>query len=197
MQRRNFIIGAGSLAVGSSAALGTGAFDSAEAERSVSVQTADDASAYLAIEATSQYVDDSGDAIELDFGSQVEDDEGNGLGEHLGEDSEYWFGRDRRDDADGVNYLFKVRNQGTNTVTVTPGAQARYFDNNGDPVDPEEDEGPWELRILLFNEPIGPAELSPGDSVGYGAQIVTKENPPSSIEDGTAFEINANETTSE
>jgi len=50
MERRKFVIGAGALATGSAAAVGTGAFSSVEAERSMSVTIADDSEAYLAFD---------------------------------------------------------------------------------------------------------------------------------------------------
>jgi len=50
MERRKFIIGAGALSTGSSAAVGTGALSATEAERSLSVQIADDDDAYLAFD---------------------------------------------------------------------------------------------------------------------------------------------------
>ncbi|MFC7138105.1 hypothetical protein ACFQRB_19770 [Halobaculum litoreum] len=51
MDRRKFIIGVGALGAGTSAALGTGAFTSVEANRSFEVATAGDAGAYLRLEA--------------------------------------------------------------------------------------------------------------------------------------------------
>jgi hypothetical protein len=50
MNRRKFLVGAGSLAAGSAAAMGTGAFTSVSAGRSVTVATAGDADAFLSIE---------------------------------------------------------------------------------------------------------------------------------------------------
>ena len=105
MERRKFVIGAGALATGSAAALGTGAFSSVEADRDVTVEVAGDAEAYLGLEAGSgptaeEIVDESGDIVELDF---------SGLGDEGG---------------DGINKrattvfedVLKVTNQGTNSV---------------------------------------------------------------------------------
>ena len=47
MQRRKFLVGMGSLAAGGAAAMGTGAFTTVEADRSVEVAVAGDASAFL------------------------------------------------------------------------------------------------------------------------------------------------------
>jgi hypothetical protein len=110
MNRRKFLIGAGSLAAGSAAAMGTGAFSSVSAERSVTVDTADDSNALLALDAksgnaNSAYADESGDAISIN----VSDTNGN-----LSEDPA------------GVNTgavtkifdIFTVTNQGTQDVFV-------------------------------------------------------------------------------
>jgi len=74
MQRRKFLIGAGSLAAGSAAAMGTGAFTSVEANRDVSIGVTGDASAYLRItrEDTpngNEYVENTSDGIALNFDS--------------------------------------------------------------------------------------------------------------------------------
>ena len=50
MNRRKFLIGAGSLAAGSAAAMGTGAFSTVEADRTVSVNVASDSQALLALD---------------------------------------------------------------------------------------------------------------------------------------------------
>jgi hypothetical protein len=47
MQRRKFLVGAAGTAIGSSALVGSGAFTSVEADRSISIQTAGDANAFL------------------------------------------------------------------------------------------------------------------------------------------------------
>ena len=177
MKRRNFIVGLGALSAGGAAALGTGAFSSVEAERDVSVELADDADAYLALEATSDYAEENENGVlELEFGDL--EDHGDGVGE----DSSYFFGS-----GDPERNVFTVQNQGTQTVEVTPAYQVLRFDSDGNSV---EDGG--ELIIALGNGVGGdPAELSPGDSTGYFVQIVTGDDPP---EDVTAtFEINANE----
>ena len=183
MKRRNFIAGLGALSAGGAAALGTGAFSSVEAERDVSVELADDADAYLALESTSQYAEPNGDGVlELDFGTQVDVDDEE-LGEHVGEDSTYFFGSGSSD-----RNVFEVENQGTQEVEVSPGRQVLYFDGDGDIVnDPEPAELAFDLRITGDSA----VTLGPGESVGYYLAIVTTEDAPDTAE-GT-FEINANE----
>jgi len=72
MNRRKFLIGAGSLAAGSAAAMGTGAFTSVEANRSVTVNTSADSDALLRFEATSDnengaYASTDNGEIEIDL----------------------------------------------------------------------------------------------------------------------------------
>jgi hypothetical protein len=71
MNRRQALIGIGSLAVGSGAALGSGAFTSVEADRDVSIETAGDDSAYLTLDGDGSYITDAtaGETIALDLGS--------------------------------------------------------------------------------------------------------------------------------
>lgn len=87
MERRKFITGLGALATGSAAAMGTGAFTSVQADRSVEVATAGDGSALLGFEtsgaANSTYVDTTGgganevsvdiDSLNVDSTTQLND----------------------------------------------------------------------------------------------------------------------------
>jgi hypothetical protein len=107
MERRKFLIGAGSLAAGSAAGIGTGAFTSVSAERSVSVAVAKDSNAYLALEPTDERASLDGDGqLQLDFSSS-----NNGA---MG------LNRDART---AFTDLFKIKNQGDNPVYVGVGTQ--------------------------------------------------------------------------
>ncbi|WP_262175039.1 hypothetical protein [Haloarcula laminariae] len=109
MNRRKFLIGAGSLAAGSAAAMGTGAFTSVSANRTVSVNTASDANAFLALNTSeggenSDYVQTGGGQVNIQLSSS----------------------NNYNEDASGVNQdgitrildLFDVENQGTQNVFV-------------------------------------------------------------------------------
>jgi hypothetical protein len=83
MQRRKFIAGLGSLAAAGAAGIGTGAFTSVTADRSLSIQTAGDASAFLSITKAEdssnsdypnaeEYVEISNGQVSLDF-TQADD----------------------------------------------------------------------------------------------------------------------------
>ena len=78
MQRRNLLIGMGSLAAGGAATIGTGAFTSVQAERDITVETADDASAYLGMEPydgpNGEYASTDSGLVSLDFTSTSTDD---------------------------------------------------------------------------------------------------------------------------
>jgi hypothetical protein len=85
MRRRNYLIGLGSLAAGSAAAVGTGAFTSASAERTVNVNVAADASGFLEVQAMNDtYASGTDDGqLELNFnadsGTGVFDGDAEGL----------------------------------------------------------------------------------------------------------------------
>ncbi|MBX0321588.1 hypothetical protein EGH21_00960 [Halomicroarcula sp. F13] len=124
MQRRKFLIGMGSLAAGSAAAIGTGAFESANATRGVSVSLAADANAYLKLTADDEYVtNDSGTGtLTVDLGGPTTDEGGQGF----------------NDNAVTVVNTINIQNQGGNQKTVNidlvdntgSGIQAAL---NGDP----------------------------------------------------------------
>lgn len=76
ISRRNILIGLGALVGGGGALVSTGAFSTVSAERSVEVSTAGDGSAFLTIDAASEYVESSGtDTFEFILGNP--DDGGN------------------------------------------------------------------------------------------------------------------------
>ena len=127
--RRKFLAGLGALASGSAAAVGTGAFTSTAATRSVSVDVAGDSNAFLGIEpGDSPYAYTENGQLVLDFdGSEVS-------GDGVNTDAFTKF-----------NSLFTVTNNGPNTTAVwldegasgTPsvnnGATANFAANSGIP----------------------------------------------------------------
>jgi len=115
LNRRKVLIGLGGIATGSGALMGSGAFSSVTAERSMEVGLADDANAYLAMMPTdgpnAEYVSTDGGVLSLAL-----DD----------------VNREAKTEFDG---LFEVLNQGTQAVGV-------YFDDGGnDAVTFRSDEG--------------------------------------------------------
>ncbi|WP_147439904.1 hypothetical protein [Haloarcula sp. Atlit-7R] len=115
MQRRKFLIGLGSLAAGTAAATGTGAFSTVQASRNFTVGTTGDASAELALEgANNEYVTDDGVDGEL----------------------EITFDNLNPDAVTGVNELFTIKNNADHSVEVWgdpdgPHADKVVFVRNG------------------------------------------------------------------
>ncbi|WP_254766563.1 hypothetical protein [Salinilacihabitans rarus] len=71
MNRRNVLLGLGTIVAGGGAVLGSGAFSRVQADRTVTVETVGDRSAYLGISVNGPYAadgSDSGDAAEIDLG---------------------------------------------------------------------------------------------------------------------------------
>lgn len=125
MQRRKFLATVGSLTAGTAAAMGTGAFSSATAERDVIVEMAGDESAYVGLEAgtapgVSPYVDikDGELIIKLDYN-------GEGYGVNKGAVTEIG---DPDDGEYETEYAFKLTNQGTQPIFV---GLSYDFDNTG------------------------------------------------------------------
>jgi len=102
MERRKFVIGMGSLAAGGAAAVGTGAFGSVEADRTVNVNVAGDESAYLGLSAKSDYAQVTDGQLELNFNNN------NNGGDGVNEDAVSTF--------DGV---FQMTNNGPNDLDIT------------------------------------------------------------------------------
>jgi hypothetical protein len=69
LTRRNALIGLGSLVAGSGALVGTGAFSSVEADRTVSVSSAADANAQLGINLTGDLAGTNNDTIQFALSS--------------------------------------------------------------------------------------------------------------------------------
>ncbi|WP_227131107.1 hypothetical protein [Halorubellus salinus] len=102
MDRRKFMLGLGSLAAGGAAAIGTGAFASVEATRTVTVDVVGDQSAYLGLNEDSPYAANVGKQLQLNFGPN------NNGGQGVNADAVTTF--------DGV---FRMTNNGPNDLDIT------------------------------------------------------------------------------
>jgi len=121
MQRRKFIAGLGSLAAAGAAGIGTGAFTSVSAQRSVSVELSDDSSAFLGLEpGDSNLVTDNGDG-----NLQIQIDGTNAQGSGANMNAVTTIG-DPDNPAD--EHAFKVTNQGTQSVMF----KMNYYFSNTD-----------------------------------------------------------------
>lgn len=156
MRRRRFLAGVGGLVSAGGAALGTGAFTSVKAERSVSIDVADDDRAFLRLEPlVKDGVKDSPTGRSKSFGQAVSftvPGTGNGesqSAEGVGLDSVYEF-----------HDLLQVSNQGTQPVELHSSydgdslADLALVNDNG---------------VLRDNPPI----LDVGDSIDVGLYVDT------------------------
>ena len=193
MKRRNFLIGAGSAAIGGSALLGSGAFSRVESHRSMTVQIANDPNAYLGMDdcmdsdgtetPNSSYAQlDEFGHLQVDM-TDTNPTEGGGQG--VNSDSITW--------ADNV---FQICNQGKEPVCLwisektgaDPGRVTLYVDagqRDGDSTTPKRltDDDPRTRNLALldsglqtFNGVEESISLEVGECVCVGVQVVTKED---------------------
>ncbi|WP_143420772.1 hypothetical protein [Halorubrum ezzemoulense] len=106
--RRKFLAGLGALASGSAAAMGTGAFTNVSAQRTVSVDVADDSSAYLTLTQAgtgpnSQYAETSNGEISINLDNS--DTTNGGAGLNLESETDIFD-------------IFRIQNSGTQPVFV-------------------------------------------------------------------------------
>lgn len=105
MQRRNILIGIGSVAVGGMAAFGGNAFNVARADRGISVETVGDDASYLTLNPTSAYAEyDDDTMLRLAFDGSTGSQNGTGLAE----DANFVF-----------TDVFEIRNEGQDRITLT------------------------------------------------------------------------------
>ncbi len=155
MERRKFLIGAAGTAIGGSALVGSGAFTSVSADRTVTVEVADDNDAFLGLEAVrDDIISDDGDdgQLTLDLGSETTNDGTDFEGEG--------FNREAITEVDGV---FRITNQGTEEVDLE-------IENDVDG-----------LETTLQD----PDDRGPGDSTLVDIEVDTKNHSPQDVEDGS------------
>ncbi|WP_241982623.1 MULTISPECIES: DUF1102 domain-containing protein [unclassified Halorubrum] len=112
MRRRTLITGAAAGGIGGITLIGTGAFDTASAERAATVNFADDEDAYLGLVSKSAYATTDGDGeLALAFGDV------SGAGDGIGRNSQFFF-----------DEVFAIANQGTETVSITATSDTDAFD---------------------------------------------------------------------
>ena len=121
MQRRNFLLGTGSAALGGSALLGSGAFSRVESQRNVRISVAEDPDAYLGLKPldtlnSNNYVEIDGNghlAIDVNEHDDFEPTGDAAPGKGVNSDSKTWF--------DG---MFQICNQGKADACVSYSAPA-------------------------------------------------------------------------
>lgn len=168
--RRSVLIGLGGLVAGGGALLGTGAFDTVEAQRTVSVETSGDANALLGLSPADRDGDGNNAYVEQSDGTIAINLDGNNEG------------------ADGLNQnaittfrnLVTVANQGTQTVdsvtlefTETPDDvdASPTFSFPVDEFDGDSDDMVENGDSILTGENDIPGSLESGDSINFGLEV--------------------------
>ena len=163
MDRRKFIAGLGSLTAAGAAGIGTGAFSSVEAERSVSINAAGDANAYLSLSKVTgspnsqKYVTKSNGEVGFDFsGSNGSSNLGDGF--NTGAVTQ-------------VNDLLQVANQGTQDVEFW--VEVPYSNNVDDYVTLTADGDASSTGLIGDASGSGADKvtLSPGDSITLDLEV--------------------------
>ena len=152
MKRRNFLIGAGGIAIGGGALLGSGAFSRVESQRQVTVQVANDENAYLGLKPLD--TPNSNNFVELDDNGHLTID----IGEHSDAANE---SRDVTEPALGVNSdsftyfdgMFEICNQGKAEADIS---YQLPVDSDGEPDIPDNRSGnfngSWEAPDPAYDE---------------------------------------------
>lgn len=162
MKRRKVIFGLGTTAVSGAAVLGSGAFSSVEANRSVTVEVADDTEAFLALIPTSEYAIERNGLFTLDLSSSNPTDAG-GTGVNANAETI-------------IKDAFKIENRGTQTVEITfeggtlSGIEIKSSDVSDD------------LTVSITPFENGSASdliVGPGESVSYDVTVFAGEGATS------------------
>jgi len=197
MNRRKFLAGFGSLAAASATAMGTGAFTSVDAERTVNVAVASDENALLGLDTldssnSDEFVNLNGGTLGIDISETT----AGGAGVNMN-------ARTAFDD------MFQITNQGTQRAVVyivydPEDAQSGFMPDVGsDRLDPNATNPTPELGLEFYEQirdstPINYPEgqnkinrsviLNPGDSLPMGVAIDTRDfdaNPDEPLFDGS------------
>jgi len=162
MNRRNALIGLGAIATGGGALFGSGAFTSVEADRTVSVDTAGDGSAYLQLNGDGNYVTDDGGSstLTIDLG-QV--NSGDGFNENARTVVEGAVTA-TNNAADGQDIVVGFDDGGT---PPEPSTTVNLDDSNGDPL--------ADVTLYFGTETNQTTKtISPGGSADVGVIVDTR-----------------------
>lgn len=180
MNRRRFTIGLGTLAAGSAAAVGTGAFTSVEANRGVSVEVAGDGEAFLGISSDSEYVSDGDDVFFIDLGGPTTTEGGEG------------FNKSARTE---VPDIVTFDNQGTQPIAV--GFEDNPTGDGGNEIVrdfPGEQSGNNDIRVTL-TVPEADQTIDAGSSVSMDLTVNSRDEiqdevtPGADEQDVTIFAV--------
>jgi hypothetical protein len=149
MKRRKFLIGAGSLAAGGATALGSGAFTSVQADRSVNVRVADDSNALLGlVPGDTGLVTESGGTLQINL-------DGTGTGaEGVNFDAVTQIGSLENPEEE---HAFRIVNRGTQSLML----KMNYFFTDTSWLDGGEDQS--FINFTLFDTGDAPTGSSSQD----------------------------------
>lgn len=156
MNRRGFVVGVGAAVSGGSAVLGTGAFSTVEADRTVSLNVAEEYNAYLKLTERGTGGRSLKDgSVTFSIPGTFEDDYTEANPSGVGPDSIYRFGSNAGGNERG---LVAIENQGTQPVEVFSTHQA----SSGEP------------SVTLYNVDTGDllTESNPSGVLSVGQRIV-------------------------
>lgn len=163
MDRRAFVISAGTLSIGSATLIGSGAFSSVDANRDFDVDIAGDSEAYLRLDPDAPNYDNSGYAVDVD-GS---------IGINITDEGDRFDGEGVSPFANTlIEEIFPIENQGTQEVQVSIRTSELKEDSSlqlfATP-DPSSDKEFDRTNLLKSsgNLPV----LAPGEAVAVGVEI--------------------------
>jgi hypothetical protein len=174
MQRRKFVVGLGSLAAGSAAVLGTGAYRGADVEtdRSLSVSFEDDSAAMIQLIPSSPFASETtADAGGVERASGVGDAGGKTIKIDV---SRLNVNADTR-----LNDVFRVRNTTGSDVDLTVADDPATDGANAEPIFIYADDGSGETRV---DDGSG-VNLGPGEHVEINFVFNFKNNDVNSLPD--------------
>lgn len=184
MRRRRFITALGGATGVGSLVFGSGAFNFANVERSVSISVVDDRDAFLRLTQRGtgerSEVDGNPDTLAFNIPGDDEDEYGGTDPDGLGTDSIYRFGEDAAHDESG---LFGVENQGTQPVEVFSTQETTAGVPSVTMFDVETG------NLLTESSPSGPVTV--GEQLVCGLEIDTHGVPVQEDEYDVTLTINA------
>ena len=180
--RRSVLIGLGGVVAGGGAILGTGAFDTVEAQRTVSVETTGDANALLAltpVDDDGPYVDDSGDTVELTLG----DPDGNGLNQNAVTtfDELVTITNNGTQTVDSVTFTINVTGAGSEDAN-TDHEEAFGIVASGETISATGDTN-------ILSDDYYDTSLDSGEGVDFGAEIDLLNGDISDLVDSATFNL--------
>jgi hypothetical protein len=184
MNRRSLLVGSAGVITSTVSVLGSSAFTTVDADRTIEIDVADDNEGLLALSQRGSgrrsYEDGTPETLGFDLPSPDEDDYGGTDPDGLGTDSVYRFGEDAAHDESG---LFGVKNQGTQPVKVFSTQETTAGVPSVTMYDVETG------NLLTESSPSGP--LGVGEQIVCGLEIDTHGVPVQEDEYDLTLTINA------